>query len=106
MNFVYLFRGGDDGPEDQQGGRMVKWDAWIKGLGEAFVDGAPFDDGGKILTSSDGPAKDGSFGDGVQEVGGYIIVKADSMDQAVEMAQGCPAYEVNGIVEIREAVEM
>jgi hypothetical protein len=106
MRFVYLFRGGEDSPEDQQEARMAKWGAWIDDLGEAFVDGAPFGEGGKILTGRDEPAKDGSFGDGMQEVGGYIIVNAESMEQAVELARGCPAYEVKGLVEIREAIEM
>ena len=106
MKFVYVFRGGDDVPEDQKEGRMAKWGVWIEGLGEACLDGAPFGDGGKILRSSDGPPEEGAFGEGEQEVGGYIIVEAKSMDQAVEWARGCPAYDVNGVVEIREAIEM
>ena len=37
-----------------------------------------------------------------ESVGGYSIVKADSLDEATEMAKGCPALEFGGMVEVRE----
>lgn len=85
---------------------MAKWGAWIDSMGEAFLDGAPFGEGGKVLRSSDGTAEEGSFGSGEQEVSGFVTVTVDGMDQAVELARGCPIYDVNGVVEIREAIEM
>ena len=103
---MYLFRGGDDASEEHEALRIAKWDVWIKGLGSAFIDGAPLDTVGKVLRSSVGPPEDDVFGEGEQEVGGFVLVEADSLEQAVAWARGCPAYETNGVVEIREAVDM
>ena len=36
---------------------------------------------------------------------GYSIVKADSMDAAVELAKGCPYLEM-GTIEVAEVKEM
>ncbi len=36
---------------------------------------------------------------------GFSIVKADSMDAALEMAKGCPHLEI-GTIEVAEAKEM
>lgn len=46
---------------------------------------------------------DGPFGDIKETIGGYIIVKADSIEEAVELAQGCPVLQGEGnTVEIRK----
>jgi hypothetical protein len=34
-------------------------------------------------------------------VGGYVIVEADGLDEAVALSKGCPIYTHDGIVEIR-----
>ncbi len=35
---------------------------------------------------------------------GILIVNADSLDEAVEWARGCPIYEYDGSVEVRPAM--
>jgi hypothetical protein len=43
------------------------------------------------------------FGRIKETIGGYIIVKADSVDEAVEFAKGCPVLQGEGnSVEIRK----
>ena len=37
-----------------------------------------------------------------ESVGGYTIVKAASLDEATELAKGCPAISFGGNVEVRE----
>jgi hypothetical protein len=45
----------------------------------------------------------GPFGDIKETIGGYIIVKADSVDEAVEFAKGCPVLQGDGnSVEVRK----
>ena len=45
---------------------------------------------------------DGPFGKIKETIGGYIIVKADSVDEAVEFARGCPVLQGDGnSVEVR-----
>ena len=51
--------------------------------------------------SSGGVADDG----GSNPLLGFSIVKADSMDAALEMAKGCPHLEI-GTIEVAEVKEM
>ena len=106
MDFMFLFRGGREMPEDEMEARMAKWGAWIDDLGEHFVGGGPLNEDGRILDSKAGEPETGFVEDGDAEVGGYIIVQAGSIDDAVNLARGCPIYEVGGIVEVREIVKM
>jgi hypothetical protein len=46
---------------------------------------------------------EGPFGISKQSVGGLIIVKADSLEEAVEFAKGCPVLQGEGnSVEVRK----
>jgi hypothetical protein len=38
----------------------------------------------------------GPFGKNKETIGGYIIVKPDSVDEAVEFAKGCPVLQGEG----------
>jgi hypothetical protein len=45
---------------------------------------------------------DGPFGEIKETIGGYIIVKAESVEEAVEFAKGCPVLQGEGnTVEVR-----
>ena len=45
----------------------------------------------------------GPFGEIKETIGGYIMVKADSIDEAVEFAKGCPVLQGEGnSVEVRK----
>jgi hypothetical protein len=45
----------------------------------------------------------GPFGKIKETIGGYIIVKANSVEEAVEFAKGCPVLQgENNSVEIRK----
>jgi prepilin-type processing-associated H-X9-DG protein len=39
-------------------------------------------------------------------VGGYIIVKANSIDEALELANGCPILFMGGHVEVRDIMAL
>jgi hypothetical protein len=46
---------------------------------------------------------DGPFGEIKETLGGYIIVKAESADEAVEFAKNCPVLQGEGnTVEVRK----
>ncbi|MBS0032466.1 YciI family protein [Chitinophaga sp. 22321] len=45
---------------------------------------------------------DGPYTELKESLGGYSIVKAASLDEAAELAKGCPVLEVGGNVEVRE----
>jgi hypothetical protein len=78
---------------------------WIGGIAaqNKFVAGTglPFEDArvvkhNKIVTN-------GPFGEIKETIGGFITVKADSVEEAVEFAKGCPVLQGEGnTVEVRK----
>ena len=78
---------------------------WIGGIAaqNKFVSGTglPFDDArvvkhNRLITN-------GPFGDIKETIGGFIIVKAESADEAAEFAKDCPALQGEGnTVEVRK----
>ena len=63
--------------------------------------GLLFDDG-RIVRSGN-VVINGPFGEINETIGGYIIVKADSVNEAVEFAKGCPILQGEGnSVEVRK----
>ncbi|GAB3173824.1 YciI family protein [Telluribacter humicola] len=65
--------------------------------------GLPFDDARVVrATGADAIVTNGPFGDIKETIGGYIIVKGESVDEAVEFAKGCPILMGEGnSVEVR-----
>ena len=100
-NYVFAYHGGKEFESPEEGAkRMAKWNAWLSGLGDAAVNpGTPL---GMHKTVSSGGVSDGG---GSNPLVGFSIVKADSMDAALEMAKGCPFLEIDTI-EVAEAMEM
>lgn len=49
---------------------------------------------------------DGPFGDIKETIGGYVIVQAESVDEAVEFAKGSPVLQGDGnSVEVRKIIK-
>ncbi len=81
---------------------------WIGGIAaqNKFVggNGLPFD-GAKVVHHNN-VVTDGPFGEIKETIGGYVIVKAGSVDEAVEFAKGCPVLQGEGnTVEVRKIVK-
>jgi hypothetical protein len=101
-NYIIAYHGGNKPESPEEGAKhMAKWKAWVEGLGDAAVNpGTPL---GKSKTvSSSGVSDDG----GPDPMSGFSIVKADSMDAALEMAKACPFLETGGTLEVAEVMEM
>ena len=49
---------------------------------------------------------DGPYSEIKESIGGYSIVKANSLEEATELAKGCPGLTIGGSVEVREIREM
>ncbi len=78
------------------------FNAWKEKFQENLVDmGGSLKGGGKIVTSEG--ATDGPFVEAKEVVGGYMIISADSMEEAIEVARQSPGVGMPGSsVEIRE----
>ncbi len=81
---------------------MAKWNAWIEGLGDIMVNpGSPL--GMSKTVSADGVTDDG----GPNPLMGFSIVKADSMEAALELANACPFLEMDtATIEVAEVFKM
>lgn len=110
--FMYLFRGGynrmqEMSPEEKQA-HMQKWGAWMKSLSEKgiLVDGLPLSREGKRVKDGGKMVHDGPYPEGKEIVGGYLIVNASDMGEAVKISKECPIFETTGEVEVREILNM
>lgn len=110
--FLYLLRGAEPmdtySPEEMEA-HMGDWKAWMGGLAKQgkLAGGLPLSKEGKRVTGGGAVIHDGPFAEGKEVVGGYIIVNAESMDEAIELSKGCPIHQSNeAVVEIREIMSM
>jgi hypothetical protein len=106
-NFLFVYRGSTEAysrltPEEMQQ-NMQKWSAWIQ---EGFQKGWMVDAGdalkeeGRVVNAKK-IVTDGPFVESKEIVGGYSIVKADTIIAAAELAKGCPNLLTGGNVEVR-----
>lgn len=102
-NFAFTYYGEPNFARPEDGARhMEKWQAWMGELGDAMVNpGVPF--GAAKVVSSTGVAADTTSKS--NRVTGFSIVKAASMDAALEMAKTCP-HLTYGTIGVAEAMEM
>ncbi len=79
-----------------------KFNAWKEKFQEKIVDmGGELKGGGKIVTSEG--TMDGPFVEAKEVIGGYMIVSAESMEEAIEVARQSPGVWMPGSsVEVRE----
>lgn len=91
-------------PEEMQA--MVKqWQDWIGGIAaqDKFVGTNALGHQGQTV-SLNGVVSDGPYAEVKEIVGGYIIVKAENLEDAVKLSQGCPTLLNGGTVEIRDVM--
>jgi hypothetical protein len=109
--FILIFRHQDGrklaSPEQMQIWMKQTMD-WIGSIAaqNKFISGTglPFDDARVVITKdSNKLVTNGPFGDIKETIGGFIMVKADSVEEAVEFAKGCPVLQGEGnSVEVRK----
>ena len=97
----------ESSPEETQE-HMQKWGVWMQDLAQRgkLVDGLPLARPGKVVQKSGEVMHDGPFAEGTEVVGGYMIINADSFEEAVEISKECPIYENDGTTEVREIMNM
>ena len=109
--FLYLFRGGDTREANASPHRiqehMGKWMKWMEELGKQgkFAGGLPLKPEGYTVKGTN-IVTEGPYAEGKEMIGGYLIVKANDLAEATEISKGCPIFEFNGSVEVREIQSM
>jgi hypothetical protein len=90
-------------PEEMQK-ETKRWMDWIGGIAaqnKLSDRGNRLDLDGKVLKNKS-LITDGPYMETKESIGGYSIVKADTLEEACEMAKGCPVFSIGGSVEVRE----
>ena len=108
--FVFLYRGGAQGRSPEQMQQMMqKWMAWMTelgGKGHIKDRGQPLEPAGKLVQGKQKTVTDGPFAETKDVVGGYTLIEAADLSQAVDLSKGCPIFEVDGAVEVRPVMKM
>jgi hypothetical protein len=105
--FLLLLRQPDSGPgpsPEELQLIMKRFMVWMDGLNSKgiVVGSNGLDDTGKILRGPRGASiSDGPYVESKEIVGGYILINAGTLDEAVEIARGCPGLDYRLGVEVR-----
>jgi hypothetical protein len=107
--FMLIFHGGvkqNASPEELQG-NMDKWMAWVEKLNKdgRYVSGEALLPGGKLV-SAKGMATDGPFTEGKELVGGFFVINASSLEEAISITQkDYPDFQYGGTVQVRPVMK-
>jgi len=113
--FILLYRATPDARRESMGTperaqqSMQKWLGWMRDLetrGHLKDAGQPLDGSGKVVRGTAKDVVDGPYAETKDLIGGYSIVKADTIEQAAELAKGCPVLDGGGSVEVRPVMSM
>ena len=96
-NCVLLSHGGSM-PESLEAGAkfMQAWMDWHEQLGDKLVDR------GNPAMIEKQIAPDGSVSDDSGSINGYLIISAETLDEAVAIARGCPVLQGGSTLQVVE----
>ncbi|MEO1029589.1 MAG: hypothetical protein AAFX02_11100 [Pseudomonadota bacterium] len=100
--FLFVYHGGSapSSPEEAEA-TMAKWSSWLAAHASDAVDGGhPV--GKSYTVSSSGVADNG----GANPASGYSLFNAESLEEAIDIAKGCPILDSGGNVEVAQAMDM
>ena len=83
---------------------MARFGTWMEGLyAKGIVAGTNgLEPTGKVLREPGGAViTDGPYAEAKEIVGGYLLINAASLDEAVAIARGCPGLDHRLAVEVR-----
>jgi hypothetical protein len=88
-------------PEEIQQ-NLARFTAWFEQLRKDgnFKGGGPLICSGKIVRNRNAVI-DGPFAESKEAIGGFLIIQADSLEQAVQIAEDCPGFKFGQTVEVR-----
>jgi len=111
-DYLFFFRGGLDftkAPAEQVQEVILKWKNWVDDLTKKGIY-----NGGERVTRNEAAVIKGITKEIVngpykaydEMVGGYINIRADNLQHAIEIAKDCPIFLFDGNVEVREVAKM
>jgi hypothetical protein len=106
--FVLLLKGGEFNeysPEDMQ--RILeKYMTWSQLLRDKnqHIAGEELSNNGRVVSIKNGKVVDGPFAETKESIGGFWLIEAENLEQAVQLSRSCPHLDFKGEVEVREVI--
>lgn len=100
--YVFVYLGGNHPSDPEEANKhFTEYMEWLSSLGDAVISPTiPLKDTHTI-------SPDGSVGEGGScAMSGFSIIKADSIEAAVTIAQACPFLKIGGSLEVSELMQM
>jgi len=111
-DFLYLYRGSERvnaelSPQQMQD-YLQRFRSWIMSLTQAgkISSCGPLANDGRTMVGPKAVATDGPYTESKDLVGGYTVLTAEDLDEATQIARGCPFLNVGGTVEIRPVLSV
>ena len=107
--FILIFRLKNNGSAKPSPEQIEERTNWFKGIvaGDKLADKGntlSFENGKRI--KPDNAVEDGPYIANNELVTGYVVLKTDSIDEAIELAKTNPIFKIGGNVEVREVVKL
>src|SRR5260221_314003 len=97
--FLYLYRSTTEASQAAVGSpeRMQQSGA----QGHIKPQGQALERTGKTVTGTKKTVTDGPYAETKDIIGGFTLIEAKDIDEAVRLSLGCPIFEGGGVVEVR-----
>lgn len=100
--FVIVYLGGEHPSTPQEGQKhMAKYMQWLASLGEHAVSPANPLKNTHVINAK-GEVQEGSN----IAMSGYTVIEAETLEEALKLAKGCPFLEIGGTLEVSELIHM
>lgn len=94
----------DDHTKEEIKAHRANWNKWFEKYSKAgnFLGGSALSLNGKIIKGRDATVINEIHKVDTEVVGGYLLIQANDLDKAVEIAREIPVFEFDGYLEVRE----
>lgn len=91
-------------PEDYQKlvNHFEEWNGKLKSAGKLIGSGNLKGDAKTLRAKNGKTVIDGPYSETKEALAGFFLIHADRLDEAVQLAHGCPFLGIGGSVEVRE----
>ena len=110
MQYLILFREPDgrkdEHPPEETALHRQRWQQWMEQMTaqNRLAGGKPLTLRGNVIKGKDPQVTEGPHTVGTEIVGGYLIINADSLEEATTLVKSCPIFEFDGYAEVRETM--
>jgi hypothetical protein len=91
-------------------GLMQRWQAWIRDVetkGQMVNVGQPLEmKGGAVVKNAKGSCSDGPYAETKDIVGGYSVIAAKDLEEAIALTKDHPIFDMGGMIEIRPIMKL